>query len=173
MAKDLMTEKKRGSFDTAIELASNWGLRIAGVMLLLIVLLNTYEVTARYAFDFPSAVMDEVLTYAHIGLIFLALPFVWRAGNHIAVDILPSWLQEPWKSRLRLFSLIMSFIAAISLTVLVLAFEQQLIVRWRRPDTALATPWAIPFVMVILGTTLFCIVVGASLVREIKSRRKQ
>ena len=165
-----MTEKKI-SFDTAIEIASSWGLRIAGVFLILIVLLNTYEVTSRYVFDFPSAIMDEVLTYADIGLIFLALPFVWRAGNHIAVDILPSWLQEPWKSRLRLFSLIMSFIAAISLTVLVFAFEHQLIVRWRRPDTALATPWAIPFVMVILGTTLFCIVVGASLIKEIKTRR--
>ena len=172
MAKGLTNRKRGISFDGAIESASKWGLRIGGSFLVLIVLLNTYEVTARYVFDSPSGIMDEVLTYANIGIVFLALPLVWRTGNHIAVDILPAWLEEPWSGRLRLFSLIMSFIAALSLSFLVLAFEQQLIVRWRRPDTALATPWAIPFVMVIIGTILFCIVIGASLVKEIKSRRE-
>ncbi len=172
MSKGVTIEKRGISFDGAIESASKWGLRIAGAFLVLVVLLNTYEVMARYVFDFPSAVMDEVLTYANIGLVYLALPFAWRAGNHISVDILPAWLEEPWKGRLRLFSLIISFITALSLSLLVLAFEQQLIVRWRRPDTALATPWAIPFVMVIMGTLLFCIVIGASLIKEIKSRRE-
>lgn len=172
MSKSVTIEKRGISFDGAIESASKWGLRIAGAFLVLVVLLNTYEVTARYVFDFPSAIMDEVLTYANIGLVFLALPFAWRAGNHIAVDILPAWLEEPWKGRLKLFSLIISFITALSLSLLVLAFEQQLIVRWRRPDTALATPWAIPFVMVLMGTLLFCIVIGASLIKEIKSRRE-
>ena len=86
-----------------VDRVSKLGLSAGVCFLVAVVLLNTYEVIARYVFASPSAIMDEIMTYANIGIVFLALAYVWRNGGHISVGIVPDRLMEPWKSRLRLF----------------------------------------------------------------------
>ena len=160
-------------YDTALGIISQYGLMAAIILGVLIVLGNGYEVVARYVFSNPSGIMDELLIYADIGLIWLPLGWIWRRKGHVSVDVLIDKLHGRWSHLLSLFIVFIAFITVVGLTLSVFLYEVHLIEAGRRPETALATPWAIPHILALLGIIIFSLEVLLSLVRAVRLKSKE
>lgn len=165
-----MARRQRKSFDMVLKSISHWAFILGSLLGVIIVVGNAYEVIARYAFNNPSGIMDEILIYADTALIWLILGWGWRTNSHIYVDIVTTRLHGQVRSRLAFATLVVSFLTAVGLAVAVWLYEVELIRTWRRPDTNLGTPWAIPHILVCFGITIFCLEVMLTLFNEIKSR---
>ncbi len=170
-----MVENQGQRVDILLGAISRWALIVGAILGAAIILGNAYEVIARYAFNNPTGVMDELLVYADTGLIWLALAWGWRTKSHIYVDIVTERLHGRVRSELAFATLVVSFLTAVGLAFAVWTYELELIRTWRRPDTNLGTPWAIPHILVSFGITIFCLEVLLTLYNEIRLRisRKQ
>lgn len=164
-----MADNQGKRYSTVLGAISRWAFIFGSILGVIIVIGNAYEVTARYAFNNPTGIMDEILIYADTILIWLILGWGWRTKSHISIEIITSRLRGRLRSRLSLGTLLVSFIAAVGLAVAVWLYEVELIRTWRRPDTNLGTPWAIPHMIVCIGVTIFCLEMLLTLFNEIKS----
>ncbi len=77
---------------------------IAGVVLLLMMLLTTLDVFARYAFNTPIPGAFEVTEILLVLLIYAGLPLVSRREAHVVVDLFESWMSDRVKRVLRVVS---------------------------------------------------------------------
>ena len=59
-------------------------------LLVLLVVVGAAQVGMRYLFDAPLSWSEELLKFAHIWLVFLAIPITYRRAGHVVVDILSS-----------------------------------------------------------------------------------
>ena len=71
---------------------------VEGVVVLLfatMVLVGGIQVFNRFVLGSPLAWSEEVQKYAHIWLIFLAIPICYRRGRHIGMEIITARLPRP------------------------------------------------------------------------------
>lgn len=161
-------ERWARTLDVGVGTASHTAFVVATILGAVIVLGNAWEVTARYVFSKPTGFMDEILVYANIILIWLALGWGWRSKSHINVEVVVDRLHGRWHTGVTLAAMFIAFMALVGLSWSVGAYETDLAVHWHRPDTVLKTPWAIPHGLVALGVILFTLEVLLSLVGQIK-----
>lgn len=161
------------SYDSFLGFISHRFFVFAAILGIIIVACNAYEVIARYAFSKPTGFMEEVLIYADIGLIWLALAWGWRTKNHVSIEVFTNRLHGRWRSGVSRGALLISFVTLIGLLWAVIGYEGFLIRTWRRPDTELSTPWWIPHMMCVLGAVLFFLVVLIDVVKEIRAFSSQ
>ena len=164
-----LIEKWAKSYDRGLGQVSKWGWWVGAAFALLMLLGNTYEVIARYVFNKPSGFMDELLEFAFVGLIFLALGWAWRTKAHIYVEVVIDRLPGRLQRGVYLAGLGLAFMVLVGMVFGAWAYEIDLFVTMRRPDSNLQTPWFIPHIMVILGVTIFCLEMLATLIKEINS----
>ncbi|EDM72142.1 TRAP dicarboxylate transporter, DctQ subunit [Roseobacter sp. AzwK-3b] len=69
---------------------------VCSMLLLLMVAFTVYSVVMRYVFENPPVWGDLLTVLSNIWLVFLALALTVREKDHIALDLLYSWL--PLKS---------------------------------------------------------------------------
>lgn len=62
------------------------------VLLLAMVVFTVYSVVMRYVFENPPVWGDLVTVLSNIWLVFFALPLTVRDKDHIALDLIYSWL---------------------------------------------------------------------------------
>ncbi len=62
------------------------------VFLLLMVVFAVYNIVMRYIFENPPVWGDLLTVLSNIWLVFLALPLTVRDKDHIALDLIYSWL---------------------------------------------------------------------------------
>ena len=65
---------------------------LCSVLLLLMVAFTVYSVVMRYVFETPPVWGDLLTVLSNIWLVFLALALTVREKDHIALDLLYSWL---------------------------------------------------------------------------------
>ena len=65
---------------------------VCSVLLLLMVAFTVYSVVMRYVFENPPVWGDLLTVLSNIWLVFLALALTVREKDHIALDLLYSWL---------------------------------------------------------------------------------
>jgi len=63
-----------------------------GIFLLLMVVFAVYNVVMRYVFENPPVWGDLLTVLSNIWLVFIALALTVRDKNHIALDLIYSWL---------------------------------------------------------------------------------
>lgn len=63
-----------------------------GILLLLMVVFAVYNVVMRYVFENPPVWGDLLTVLSNIWLVFLALALTVRDKDHIALDLIYSWL---------------------------------------------------------------------------------
>ena len=66
------------------------------VFLLLMVVFAVYNVVMRYVFENPPVWGDLLTVLSNIWLVFLALALTVRDKDHIALDLIYSWLPLKW-----------------------------------------------------------------------------
>ena len=142
---------------------------VSGAILLALVGLTFTDVVLRYVFAAPILGASDVLQIGMVLVFALALPFTWRAGGHIVMDLIPDYGLEPL-TRLRDLA-----VRSIGIVIFVLLAWQA----WNRAaDAALfneatnmiALPFQ-PFFQVLAAAAAFkALVLGIEIVRILAGR---
>ena len=89
-------------------MAKTWGRRldlslgmIAALVLMLMMLLTTSDVFARYMFNAPIRGAFELTELCLVLLIYAGLPLVSHRESHVVVDLFESWMSTGVKRTLR------------------------------------------------------------------------
>ncbi len=61
---------------------------IASGLLILLVLMMSYNVIARYAFNASSIGLEELSWHAYAALFLLGIPYALQSGSHVRVDLI-------------------------------------------------------------------------------------
>ena len=64
---------------------------VSGSILLVLIGLTFADVVLRYVFAAPILGAGDVLQIGMVLVIALAIPFTWRAGGHIVMDLVPDY----------------------------------------------------------------------------------
>ncbi|HEX5815291.1 MAG TPA: TRAP transporter small permease, partial [Methylomirabilota bacterium] len=65
---------------------------LAGLAVLAIVALITYDVAMRYFFNEPQLFVDELASFLEALVIFGGLAYTFRTGGHVRVDLVTTHL---------------------------------------------------------------------------------
>lgn len=108
-----------GLVETILSFVEDLALGFSCLCLFLIMLVKTADVTLRYVFNSPLEWSYGLTAhYLLLGAFFLSLPYTYRVGGHVKVDILLSRCSERYRT---LFALIDTIVSSI--LFLVLAYE--------------------------------------------------
>ena len=64
---------------------------VSGSILLVLIGLTFTDVVLRYVFAAPILGAGDMLQIGMVLVIALAIPFTWRAGGHIIIDLIPDY----------------------------------------------------------------------------------
>lgn len=99
---------------------------IAGISLMLMLALIMADVSLKYLMDLPITGTLEIVSYYFMPIaVYLALPYVERAGEHISVPLVTDLLPEPVRR-------------ALAIVVALLSAGYLLVVAWACGQKALA-----------------------------------
>ncbi len=103
-----MTNKVRQSIDKAL-------VGVCVVLFVLMVLVGTYQIAARYFFHRPSTVSEELLTYSFAWMALFAAAYVFGKRDHMRVGFLADKLPDKVRYLLSILSecLVFLFAAAV------------------------------------------------------------
>ena len=127
------------------------------VCVVLMMVLTTADVVARYVFNSPTMWADEMASYLLIAIVFLGLAHNLRTNGHIRIDVITT--QVP--PRLRLILEVFAYAVGIVFSILLVAgtwtrFDNF----WTRhtlSDSPLMTPLWIAMVPVVVGAAVLVI----------------
>ena len=88
-----------------------------GVFLLLMVVFAVYNVVMRYVFEDPPVWGDLLTVLSNIWLVFIALALTVRDKDHIALDLIYSWLSIKAAFLIRQFWTLVIFFLGIVMIV--------------------------------------------------------
>lgn len=128
------------------------------VCVVVMMLIMTFDVIARYVFNSPTMWGGEIASYLMIAIVFLGLGQNLRLGSHIRIDVVTNLLSP----RFRLFLEVFAYAVTIVFTAMLFAgcwirFEN-FWVRQTTSDSPLMTELWLPMVPVLLGAGIFCVV---------------
>lgn len=76
----------------AIDIMSNWLGKLAAIFLICLVLLISYNVIMRYAFQASSIGLEELSWHLYAAVFLLGIPFALKTESHVRVDLIFSTL---------------------------------------------------------------------------------
>jgi len=139
--------------------------RIGDVMVILIAVMLTYEVIARYVFVAPTQWTQDVATTLQIWFTYLGMAMVLRSRQMIRISALlaisPSWL------RYVLEAVALFIVAAFSVVAMVKGFDMMWdsIVLGRRQPTMISLPNWIAELPIVVGFSLLFLQSVCDLIR--------
>jgi TRAP-type C4-dicarboxylate transport system permease small subunit len=83
---------------------------LAGVAVLAIVALITYDVAMRFFFEQPQLFVDEAASFLELFVIFAGLAYTFRTGGHVRVDLLTGRLPGRARAWLRVAGLVLGVV---------------------------------------------------------------
>lgn len=164
------TDHRPSSLRAALKLVYLASAILAGVCLVLILVLVTLQIFAR-ALGFLAPGVDDFAVYALTGCAFLALPYAFREGVHIRVNVV---LKRVRNARHRYAAEVLC-LGALTLLCAFLAFSSVMFV-WTSyqfndlATTYFATPLWIPRIGMAWGTSVLFIAVLEDLVEVLRGR---
>ncbi|MBI4187515.1 MAG: TRAP transporter small permease [Chloroflexi bacterium] len=144
-----------------------------GWLVVIMMLLVLTEVTARYVFNSPLRVADEIGAYMLIAIVFLGLGYTWKEKAHIRIEFVLNLVPR----RVRTW---MEYIVLIIITAVVLVF---IYASYSLILTSLATgirgygwmriPLVYPRLALVAGTVLLFVAMVIDLVRTTRSMARR
>jgi TRAP-type C4-dicarboxylate transport system permease small subunit len=130
---------------------------IAGISMLFLTALTTYEVVQRYFFNAPTSWSLEIIEYLVVVCVYLGMSYSIRKGAHVSVPL----LYEKLPARAQR---IVDVITSILLLLFWLVFLWQTaataidyLMRGVRSETLLAFPLFYPMAIVAIGSLMSCL----------------
>ena len=143
---------------------------LAGICLILILVLVTLQIVAR-AVGFLAPGVDDFAVYALAGCAFLALPYAFKEGVHIRVNVILKRIRNPRRRYvvevfcLALMTLLCGFLAWSSIMFIWTSYEFNDLA-----TTYFATPLWIPRLVMAVGTFVLFVAVLEEFVEVIKGK---
>jgi C4-dicarboxylate transporter DctQ subunit len=143
---------------------------LAGLAVLAIVLLITYDVAMRYLFEQPQLFVDEVASFLELFVIFGGLAYTFRSGGHVRVDLLTGRLPGRARARLRVAGLVLGlvFLAIVMWTTAQSALTAY---RYGRVSAVMLYPLWAPMALIPLGLALLAAVMLLALAAQLRALR--
>jgi TRAP-type C4-dicarboxylate transport system permease small subunit len=143
---------------------------VAGLAVLVIVALITYDVLMRYFLNEPQLFVDEVASFLQVLVIFGGLAYTFRTGGHVRVDLLTARLPGRARARLRVGGLVLSlgFLGVVMWTTAQSALTAY---RYGRVSTVMLYPLWAPMLLIPLGLALLAAVMLVTLAGQLRALR--
>ena len=148
--------------------ASKAAALLAGLGVLIITGLITFDVLMRFFFDRPQLFVDELASFLQVFVVFAGLAYTFRAGGHVRVDLVTSSLPRPIRAWLRVVTLALG---AVFLALVMWVTGQSALgaYRYGRVSAVMLYPIWIPMLLIPLGLALMAAAMVAALVRQVRA----
>jgi TRAP-type C4-dicarboxylate transport system permease small subunit len=149
---------------------ARWTSTLAGLAVLAIVALISYDVLMRYFFERPQLFVDEVASFLQVLVIFGGLAHTFRVGGHVRVDLLTAHLSPRVRGWLRALGLALG---AAFLVVVMWTTAQSALTAYRygRVSAVMLYPLWVPMLIIPAGLGLMAAVMLAALARQARALR--
>lgn len=126
------------------------------ILMALMVLNVTWQVTSRYVFQNPSSFTDELSRYMLIWVGMLGAAFVAGKNEHLAIDIILTSLREKTQKRMLVF--VSLLVMAFALTVMVIGGSNLVYITFilDQKSAALQIPLAYVYGIIPFSGILVC-----------------
>jgi TRAP-type C4-dicarboxylate transport system permease small subunit len=141
---------------------------VAGLAVLAIVVLISFDVLMRYFLDRPQLFVDELSSFLLVLVIFGGLAQTFRTGGHVRVDLVTTRLPPRARAWLRLLGLLLglAFLVVIMWTTAQSAVTAY---RYGRVSAVMLYPLWLPMVLIPLGLGLMAAVMLVTLGRQARA----
>jgi TRAP-type transport system small permease protein len=143
---------------------------MAGVAVLAIVVLITYDVLMRHFLNEPQLFVDEVASFLQILIIFGGLAYTFRTGGHVRVDLLTTRLSGRARAWLRAAGLALS-LAFLVIVIWTTAQSALTAYRYGRVSTVMLYPLWLPMLVIPLGLALLGVIMLLALAQQLRRLR--
>jgi TRAP-type C4-dicarboxylate transport system permease small subunit len=143
---------------------------MAGVAVLAIVVLITYDVLMRHFLNEPQLFVDEVASFLQILIIFGGLAYTFRTGGHVRVDLLTTRLPGRARAWLRAAGLALS-LAFLVIVIWTTAQSALTAYRYGRVSTVMLYPLWLPMLVIPLGLALLGVIMLLALAQQLRRLR--
>jgi TRAP-type C4-dicarboxylate transport system permease small subunit len=143
---------------------------LAGLAVLAIVVLITYDVAMRFFFEQPQLFVDEVASFLELFVIFGGLAFTFRTGGHVRVDLVTGRLPGRARAWLRVASFTLGLVL---LAIVIWTTAQSAITAYRygRVSAVMLYPLWAPMALIPLGLLLLAAVMLMTLGAQLRALR--
>lgn len=158
---------------TFIERLSEPPAVLGGIACVIMIVIICYEVIMRYAFNSPSGIEVEIVSYLLLFAVFLATAHTLRTDHHVRVDLVIERLSKRTQTKLSIITNILSliycaFLTQISYGLVLHAYRMKI-----QADTALGTLLFPIWLIIPVGSLLLCIQFIPKIYRAIVSLSTQ
>jgi TRAP-type mannitol/chloroaromatic compound transport system permease small subunit len=101
--------------DDIVGKVSDWGMVVAGILIMIMGLLTTYGVGRRYIFNSPEPYSYELSIIFLVGCILLAIPGIQKDRRNLRVDFISNLLSPKWQGIL--FDIFTSVLALVFVSI--------------------------------------------------------
>ena len=164
--------KREGSRSSILDRVSSGAAFIAGLGVLAITAMVTFDVLMRYFLDRPQLFVDELASFILVGVIFWGTARTFQKGGHIQIDLLTNRLRPKLQRIFRILTLAMGIFFLITVTwetvaSSIIAFEQE------RVSAVMIYPLWIPMLLIPIGLVIMMLVMGVSLIHQFRPEQER
>jgi TRAP-type C4-dicarboxylate transport system permease small subunit len=144
---------------------------LAGLAVLVIVGLITYDVAMRHFFGEPQLFVDELASFLEVVVIFGGLAATFRTGGHVRVDLVTARLPGRVRARLRVVSLA---VGIVFLAVVIWPTVESALTAYRygRVSAVMLYPLWPTMLLIPLGLVLLALVMLGALAAQLRALRR-
>ena len=143
---------------------------LAGLAVLAIVVLITYDVAMRFFFEQPQLFVDEVASFLELFVIFGGLAYTFRTGGHVRDDLLTGRLPGRARGWLRAGGLVLG-LAFLAIVIWTTAQSALTAYRYGRVSAVMLYPLWAPMALIPLGLALLACVMLVALGAQLRAMR--
>lgn len=143
---------------------------LAGLAVLAIVALITYDVAMRFFFEQPQLFVDEVASFLELFVIFGGLAFTFRTGGHVRVDLLTGRLPGRARAWLRVVAFVLGLVF-LAIVIWTTAQSALTAYRYGRVSAVMLYPLWAPMALIPLGLALLGAVMLLALGAQLRALR--
>src|SRR5205807_2215680 len=141
---------------------------LAGLGVLAMAGLITFDVLMRYFLDRPQLFVDELASFLQVFVVFAGLAYTFRAGGHVRVDLVTSSLPRPVRAWLRVVTLAIG-VGFLAVVIWVTAQSALAAYRYGRVSAVMLYPLWMPMALIPLGLALMAVAMTAALARQVRA----
>jgi TRAP-type C4-dicarboxylate transport system permease small subunit len=163
--KDANLTKSETAHRSILDRVSSGAAFMAGLAVLALTVMITFDVLMRYFLNQPQLFVDELASFLLVGIIFWGASQTFQKGGHIRVDLITNQLSPKVQRVLRIITLAIGiiFLAIVTCETVnssVIAYRQE------RVSAVMIYPLWLPMLLIPIGLALMMLVMATSLIRE-------
>lgn len=125
------------------------------------------EVIARYVFNAPLSIADEMGGFMLVGITFVGLAYTWKERGHVSIEIITNILPSKIRLWVRFFTLILATLFCLPLIAGSYELLQDSLLFGARSGSWMRTPLVYPQSVLLLGSVLLLLQLIAEVIKAV------